>query len=387
MNLMNKSIYKNSTIVKAKLLSFGFQMEDEVESYINEDVKEEHRGYGDSHWGVKKSIKIPAEIMLPGEIVVASHIRPNSPLLLKFKNGKPIITENGKKITDVEFLERPKIWSRDTKSGINMKKIANFYGRDCLNFNIYSGCEFWDAGMPCKFCSVKPTQSRYGEVEIKKTAKDIEEVTKLAFEIENKINYIIVTGGSYLDGDKEIDGVISTLNAIGKGIPSSWKGKIKGNVALMVPQTIEKIDELMATGIEHPSFNLEVWGKRYFEYICPGKAQHRGLEHILETYRYGVGKFGRGVFWVNFVGGLNSLDVLKDGFTYMAELGVVPGANIFHPDVGSVIGQKRKSPSPEYIIELFRHAAKLYHKHDYLPFFDEKCLRNSIANEAYKGYV
>lgn len=384
---MNKSICTKSTIVKAKILSYGFRMEDEVQLYINEDVKEEHRGYGNSHWGVKKTVKIPAELMLPGEIVVASHIRPRSPLCLKIKNGKPIITENGRKISDVDLIPRPKIWSKNTKSGVNIKKVANFYGRDCLNFNIYSGCEFWDAGVPCKFCSVKPTQLRFGEVEIKKNDKDIEEITKLAFKIEKKINYIIVTGGSYLDGDKEIDNIISALKAIRKNIPKSWKGIIKGNVALMVPQTTKKIDELMATGIEHPSFNLEVWGKKYFEYICPGKAKYRSWEHILDSYKYGVEKYGRGVFWVNFVGGLNSLKVLKEGFSYMAELGVVPGANIFHQDVGSVLGKKRKSPSPEYIIELYKHAAKLYHQYGYKPFFDEKCLRNSIANEAYLGYV
>ncbi len=384
---MNKSICRKSTLVKAKILSYGFRLGDEIESYIDKNVKEEHRGYGDSHWGVKKTTKIPSEIMLPGEIVVASHVRPKSPLCLEIRNGKPIITEKGKKISDVKLIARPKIWSRTTKSGINMKKIANFYGRDCLNFNIYSGCEFWEAGVPCKFCSVKPTQLQYGEVEIKKTAKDIEETTKLAFKLENKINFIIVTGGSYLNGDKEMDGIVSTLKAIRKNIPKSWRGKIKGNVALMVPQTLKKIDELMATGIEHPSFNLEVWGKKYFEYICPGKAQYRSWDHILEAYKYGVKKYGRGVFWVNFVGGLNSLETLKKGFSYMAELGVVPGANIFHQDVGSVLGKKRKSPSPEYIIELYRHAAKLYHQYGYKPFFDEKCLRNSLANEAYLGYI
>lgn len=383
---MDKNIYKNSTILKAKILSYGFHISDGAGLLIDENIKEEHRGYGNSHWGIKETAKIPAEIMLPGEIVVATHIRPNSSLCLEVKNNKLIMTENGLKVSDVEFLKRPKIWSKKTKSGINIKKIANFYGRDCLNFNIYSGCEFWDRGIPCKFCSVVPTQLRYGEVEIKKTTKDIEEVAKLAFKIENKISFIIVTGGSYLNGDREVDAAISALNAIKRAIPSSWKGIIRGNVALMVPRTIQKIDELMATGIEHPSFNLEVWGKRYFNYMCPGKANYRGFDHILETYKYGVLKYGRGKFWVNFVGGLNNINVLKKGFSYMAEMGVVPGANIFHPDVGSVIG-KRRSPSPEYIIELFKHAAKLYHKYDYLPFFDEKCLRNSIANEAYLGYV
>jgi hypothetical protein len=382
-----KNIFRDSTILKAKILSYGFRISEAAEELIDETIKEEHRGYGDSHWGVKKTTRIPSEIILPGDIVVASHIRPKSRLCLDAENGKPIITNKGVKVSDVSFLKRPQIWSKKTKSGINMKRIANFYGRDCLNFNIYSGCEFWEKGVPCKFCSVMPTQLRYGEVAIKKEPKDVREVAKTAFALEDKINFVIVTGGSYLDGDMDFDMAISALKEIKKEIPKSWNGVIRGNVALMAPKNLEKIDELMATGIEHPSFNLEVWGKKYFNYICPGKAKYRGLDHIMEAYKYGVKKYGRGVFWVNFVGGLNDIKTLKKGFTQMAKMGVVPGANIFHPDVGSVLGTKRKSPSPEYIIELYKHAAKLYHKYGYKPYFDEKCLRNSIANEAYLGYV
>lgn len=362
-------------------------MDQEVESLIDESVKEISRGYGDSQWKSVKGDRIPSELLLPGDIVSATHLRPDSPMKLELQNNSPIITENGKKVSDVSFLPRPKIWSHKTKSGVNMKRIANFYGRDCLNFNIYSGCEFWEIGLPCKFCSVKPTQLKYRGVEIKKQIEDIKETAELAFKLEDRIDFILVTGGSYIDGDKEIDMMINVLKEIQGVIPKLWNRIIKGNGSLMIPETLEKLDELMATGIEHPSFNLEVWGKRYFNYICPGKAQTRGWDGILKTYEYGVSKFGRGVFWVNFVSGLNNINTLKKGFTYMAEMGVVPGSNIFHPDVGSVLGEKRKSPSTEYIIELFRHAAKLYHKHNYLPFFNEKCLRNSIANEAYLGYV
>lgn len=379
---------KNSTINKVKILSMGFQITKEAKDLITDEVKEEHRGYGNSHWGIKETETIPAEIFLPGRIVVATHIRPNSPLTLTTDTQHNLVLlENNKKISDIEYLKRPKIWSEKTSSGINMKKIANFYGSDCLNFNIYSGCQFWEEGLPCKFCSVQPTQKCFNEVEIRKNVEDVKEAAKMAFEIEDKINFIIFTGGSYLNGDEEYDKMIPIIKAVKDVLPKSWNNVIKGNVAIMAPQSMKKIDELMDTGIEHPSFNLEVWTKKYFNYICPGKAKYRGWDHIQKSYDYAVENYGRGRFWVNFVGGLNDLEVLKDGFSYMAKKGVVPGANVFHPDVGSVIGSKRKSPSPEYIIDLFKHAAKLYHQYNYLPFFDESCLRNSIANEAYLGYI
>jgi len=377
---------KLSTTIKVKILSRGLRFDRSALKLVDGRVKEEHRGYDDSNWGIDKKTPVPSELMLPGKITACTHIRPTSNLLVQAENGRLFIFEDRKVVSEIYYLPRPKIWNMQTSSGINMKRIANFYGRNCLSFNIYSGCEFWDIGLPCKFCSVKPTQERYGEVEKKKYPQQIAEVTKAAFALNKpKIDFILVTGGSYLDGDEETKKIIEVLEIIQPLTP--WKDKIRGNTALMPPKNFGLIDKLMATNIEHPSFNLEVWGKNKFKEICPGKEKYRGWNHTMQCYKYAVKKFGRGVFWCNFVAGINKLDELKEGFAKMAELGVVPGANVFHPDVGAILGQQMKSPPEDYIIKLYRFVAKLYHKYKYLPFFNEKVLRNSLANEAYNGWL
>jgi hypothetical protein len=66
---------------------------------------------------------------------------------------------------------------------------------------------------------------------------------------------------------------------------------------------------------------------------------------------------------------------------------VVPGANIYHPDVGSIHGASVPSPNEEYIVALYNQAANLYHRLGYRPFFDASVLRNSLANEAYEGLL
>ena len=384
--MANLETKKLSTAIKVKILSRGLHFDSSALKVVNETVKEEHRGYDDSNWGIDGNIAIPSELMLPGEIVVCTHVRPDTNLSIRAKKGKLFIFEGQKILSTISYLSRPKIWEMRTSTNLNMKRIANFYGRDCLNFNIYSGCEFWDVGFPCKFCSVKPTQERYGEVEKKKDSQQIAEVVKAAFALNKpKINFILVTGGSYLNGDKEAKKMIEVLRAIQPLTP--WKGKIRGNASLMPPKNFDLIDKLMSTGIEHPSFNLEVWGKNKFKDICPGKEKYRGWDNIIECYKYGVKKFGRGVFWCNFVAGINKLEKLEEGFAKMAELGVVPGANVFHPDIGAILGKEIKSPPEEYIIKIYRFAAKLYHKYKYLPFFNEKVLRNSLANEAYRGWL
>ena len=71
----------------------------------------------------------------------------------------------------------------------------------------------------------------------------------------------------------------------------------------------------------------------------------------------------------------------------MAEHGIVPGANIYHAEVGSCIGKSLGRIDENYVLNLYRYAAELYHKYNYKPFFDAGVLRNSLANEVYEGLL
>jgi hypothetical protein len=378
--------FETSSKIKAMILSKGFRINKNALEGLGTKYKEEHRGYDDSNWGIPQDMMVPSEIMLPGNIVVCTHIRPDSPFEIRKEGNRLVFFEGENALSEVEYLPRPKIWSQTLSDGTDIKKIVNFYGLDTLNVNIFSGCEFWDCGLPCKFCSVSPTQKRYHDVVVKKTPEQIREAVKKAFSSGDAINFVLTTGGSTLDPNSEFDAHITALNIIKEF--SKWGDKIKGNTALMPPLDLKKLKLLYETGMEHPSFNFEVWGKKKFEEICPGKNKYRGYENIMKAYEYAVKNFyKKGDLWCNFVAGINTLEELKEGFSKMADLGVVPGANVFHPDVGAILGQKLKSPSFEYIVELYQHAAKIYHEKGFKPFFSESSLRNSIANEAYHGWI
>jgi len=381
---MNK--YEKSTKVKALILEKGFRINKNALEGLGSKYKEEHRGYDDSNWGINKEMLVPSEIMLPGNIVVCTHIRQDSPYEIKKEDGKLYLFNNNEKVIKINYLPRPKVWKQKMSNGGDIKKIVNFYGLETLNVNIYSGCEFWDKGIPCKFCSVSPTQKKYNEVIIKKTQKQIKEAISKAFSSGDRIRFVLTTGGSTLDPDIEFNAHVNALNIIKEFTP--WGNRIKGNTALMPPSKLKMLKSLYETGMEHPSFNLEVWGKKIFRRVCPGKEKYRGYDHILKAYRYAVKElYGPGALWCNFVAGINNLKELKECFTKLGDMGVIPGANVFHPDVGAFLGTRLKSPSFDYIIELYRHAAEIYHEKGYRPFFSEASLRNSLANEAYKGWI
>jgi len=346
--------------------------------------KEEHYAYDNGNWGVEAGRLVPSEVLLPGGIVCKIHIRPSSPLSLRQSKSGLAVEQNGEVLCEAAVLPRPRFWDHTTKAGTPTKRLAHFYGATCINFNIYSGCQFYVVGKPCQFCSVQPTQELHGGVVIRKTAADLADTCALAVQ-NDRVEWFLATGGSYLNGDVEFEAHIQVLQAVREHLP--WGGRLRGNLSLMPPKTLSRLDELHRMGVDHPSFNLEAWPRNAFERICPGKAEYVGFDHIMAAYDRVVELYGPGRAWCNFVAGLVPLEDQMDGFTALAERGVIPGANVYHPDVNSPFGDSISSPSEDYIVRLYRHAAELYHRFGYKPFFDSAVLRNSLANEAYEDLL
>lgn len=374
---------KNSARTKLDLLVCGIQDNAALFNKYSSYFKEEHYAYDNGNWGVDKDRLVPSEIMLPGDIVCKLHIRPDSKYELIEDNGTLLITKNKKEISEFSFIQKPKFWQFETSSGIPMKSLAQMYGKNCLNFNIYSGCEFHSKHLPCHFCSVSSTVKRTNPVKIKKSPSELAEVCQAASK-NDTVDYIIVTGGSYLDSDKEFMTHLNVIDAIKSCLP--WNGDIKGNISMMPPKDFNLLKCLYDRRVSNPSFNMEVWPQENFDRICPGKSKYVGFSHIIDSLKFLVSLYGSGAVWSNFVAGLTPLECLKDGFLFMAENGIVPGANIYHPEVSSLIENSIKV-SHDYVCRLYSFAAELYVKYNYKPYFNESILRNSLANEFYHGLL
>ena len=291
---------------------------------------------------------------------------------------------NGKELSEFRFLPRPEFWKYSTRNFVPTKHLAQMYGLNCLNFNIFSGCEFHAHGEGCLFCSVSSTVDKENPVIVKKLPEDLADVCRIASEHDSP-EYIIITGGSYFDGDKEFDSHMAVINAVRKYLP--WGGRIKGNVSMMPPKDSSRLIQLYSAGVDNPSFNVEVWPEEAFMKFCPGKAKYAGFQKIISSLKQLVQYYGSGHVWSNFVAGLVPVDDLKAGFQFMAENGIVPGANIYHAEVNSVIGRNIGQIKKDYIREIYSFAAELYRQYGYKPYFNASVLRNSLANEFYEGLL
>lgn len=383
--------YEKSAKLKLKLLINGIKINESAFYGLGNIYKEYQYGYNDSNW-IKQEKRqiIPSELVLPGQIVVAPHLRPDSPYVIKRIGDKMFVFDESSNdtISAIDYLPRPKIWDIKLSDGSKLKEYLNVYGANCLNLFIVANCDFWNEGLPCVFCSLQPTQKLHKEVVVHKPLEKIEEAITLAFENESNLDWMIITGGSLKDRRLEANRYYEVLSLIRKHIPDKWNGKIKGNAALLPSNREDDLERLFETGIEHPSFNLEVWGKELFNTYCPGKEKYASFTNLIETYKKAVNIWGPGQVWCNFVGGITPIQDLKDGFKFMADLGVVPGANIFHLDPkapGVRLGLCE--PSEEYVIDMYQYLSSLYKEYDYKPFFSESVLRNSLSNETFNGWL
>ena len=373
-----------SAQTKFDLLIYGVQDNQKLFEKYQNIFKEEHYAFDNGNWGVDKKRLTPTEIILPGGIVSKLHIRPESPLSLA-ETGDCLVIRNGnKEISEFRFLPRPNFWSEKLSDGTETKRYAQMYGLNCLNFNLYSGCEFQNCGKGCKFCSVKATVDRDSPIIVKKTPDKLAEVCQIATD-KDKLDYIIITSGSYINNDIEFEKHIEVIKKIRTHLP--WNGRIKGNVSMMPPKDKNRLVELFDNGVDNPSFNIEVWPHAAFKVFCPGKELYVGFDHILSSLQDLVGYYGPGQVWSNFVAGLVPIEDMKAGFSFMAERGIIPGANIYHAEVNSAIGRSIGTIDHEYVKKLYSFAAELYHKYDYKPFFNASVLRNSLANEFYEGWL
>lgn len=375
---------RNSAKVKLKLLMYGIRDNQSLFDSWTDSLKEEHYAYDNGNWGVDKKRIVPTEILLPGGIVSKLHIRQDSPLAIQSDGHDLFITQGTSQLTDCAFLPRPRFWDFTTRNGTPTKNLAQMYGLNALNFNIFSGCQFHDIGRPCAFCSVKQTVDKDNPVKIRKNIDDLEDVCELAT-AHDDIHYLIMTGGSYLDREYEVEHNLRILRRIGAKLP--WGGRIVGNVSFLPSRDTTRLRDVYLLGVTNPSINIEAWPKQTFAKICPGKASHVGFDHIIKSLLYLVDQYGPGHVWSNFVAGIYPLADIKDGFRFMAERGIVPGANLYHAEVGSTLGRKPGVIEEKYILGLYHYAADLYAKHGFQPYFDAGVLRNSLANEAFEGLI
>jgi hypothetical protein len=326
--------------------------------------------------------KIPWFIRLEDGCPIMVRTNEYSPYSLDLVDDGFVIRENNEIIAKNIFFERkPRWYDMRTKDGIQMGAIAQGVCR-LIFVTINKYCEMWNTEDQCLFCNINVTlkdQKAGGEDVVARIDPEvIAEVVKIAFLVDHHSAWLYISGGTILSkykGQSELEYYISRLNAV------------REKLQVLIPTTVQIApydDEgwrrLHETGIQSIQPNIEVWDKRLFKWICPGKDKFIGYDEWIKRTIRAVDFWGRGRVNPNFVLGVemakpygfedvsSAVKSTTSGWDFLMSNGVLPRYNLWTREAGSAFfGQS--APPLEFFIEAQKAYAELRWKYKFDPPF------------------
>jgi hypothetical protein len=313
--------------------------------------------------GKDETYRVPEDIVFSGgpynlkRTVVRVSVGSATPYLMDAKDGAIILYEGENKLATVEYPTIPEYYSQRLEDGTGYgQMIPLLFGRQAFA-TINRTCSNWSTGDECLFCDInanlRDLKKRKGKTSadhvVYDTVKDPEKIAtvlegmhKSMFidnkeSLANRMVCFIMTAGTIktkLKGMTANEFHLSFVNAI--------RGKI-GNrtpIALIVdPGSKEDVKRLYEAGVTSYNPNYEVWDKKLFKTLCPGKEKNIGRDEWFRRIIEAVDIFGDGRVSPNYVAGVEmaqpygfkdvdqAIASLREGLDFFMSHGVVP-----HPD-------------------------------------------------------
>ena len=291
------------------------------------------------------------EVLLPGglytNIPVEEEFAKSSPYILHRENGNYFIKRDGKGISEVKLLPRPKFYDAKTSTGKPMHRIVVLQGT-YLGIYPTEVCGFWKMKprMNCKFCSVGLNLGSTEEQE-----KSVQEVVETAIAARDECGVTFVHFNSgFCPGGNELEKLEPYIKAI-----KEKTGLLVG-VQAIPSADLKKYDRLKKLGVDHLSFCMELYDPNEFSKTCPGKAKYLGQERFLRAMESCAKLFGKGKVAGEIIAGLEGPGSTIRAIGRFAEMGAVSTVCVFRPCRGTDY-EKVPPPSYEEMLPVFQ---KLY---------------------------
>lgn len=375
----------NIAELKIRLILDGLRIDESLAKY-EKDYLYKRYYYGKSDRGVI-SFRAPQEILLsPIGTVVGVTINNRSPWIIKTNNNSFAIYHNDDYISEVFLPKKP--WFYDANIKADKKRGCDYlsiYSAFVLSAFLKGSCEYFNDGLQCHFCSLEPTRREYNDGEMLVSPEDIKKTAEVAAKYDyNRIACANICSGTWRNRDYEIRYYSRVLRAMCEAEEATRIPPIKKHLVISPPDNIEQLKILKASGATSIGMSIEVFDPKLFNEICPGKAKNTGYKGFLTAYENAVNVFGAGNVYSDFICGLESINSMIAGMEFMGKMGVVPAANIFHPNPNSKL-EHEKSPEYSYVREACLCLTDIYRNYKYKPpVFGLS--RNSFDGEAYMGY-
>ena len=287
---------------------------------------------------------------------------------IELSDGVPLLLYKGAEVCPVSFMPGTKFFSQKTSSGMPFMGNAVLQGCNWVAFQCLWPCDYAMAGKACQYCfsggQFEALARRKKPMPFIPSPKDVAEVVRYAI-LNDGVDSIQITGGSTFEATDEERYITSYMEALNEHV---GRENITGEILLYItpPEKRELIDRYFELGADRVACSLEVWDDARAEKITPGKREFTTKKRHLAALEYIAEKHGPGKAFSNFIIGLEPLETLREGATYLAERGIIPSASVWMP-FGKPVMSSVKPPELDYYRAVKEMLAELYVKYKLVP--------------------
>ncbi|HVR75190.1 MAG TPA: radical SAM protein [Planctomycetota bacterium] len=321
-----------------------------------------------SAMGRREDLRAPEEIALVGgprgfrRTIVSVRLLPGSPHLVDVRDGKLVLLVDGTHVADVMLQDMPSYYRRSLRNGKPITEMTPTIEWGYLVYlTVYRKCQYFGFKEECQFCDINENfRQQKAAGRPYNTVKEVDEILE-ALEIvdeedvERRSHAYTITGGSitrHLHGLDEAAFYARYARAINERFPGRWISKL---VVQALPREALEVFRDAGVQIYHP--NYEVWDKRLFSIICPGKDRYIGRDEWMRRVVEAADVFGPSHVIPNFVAGVemsrphgfesveDALRSTGEGLEFFMSRGITPRFTTWCPEPLSVLGRDQ-GPAP-----------------------------------------
>jgi len=374
-----------NVILKAELLRLGEKFTQEALENFKQRNDINWRGFHIFSYDHNEQIfygdKLPQTLRFEDGTPVQMRTSKVSPYSVDWRDGRFMITENGEIIADnLMFDPKPRYYDMRLEDGTMMPAIIFAQCNETImaNFNLY--CELWNTHDECLFCDINATLRGHAKAEsedvvARKEPSVLTEVMRTIRALDPQLNFVLVSGGSILTkyrGQTEVEFYAKRLEALREGLGGVWLPS-----ALQIRASDDEAwGRLHETGVSSVQPNIEVWDKKLFAWICPGKNKFIGYDEWIRRTIRAVDFWGPGKVNPSFVLGIemakpygftdvgSAVKSTARGWDFLMSHDVLPRTAYWFIESRSAF-HDQKIPPLEYFIEVEKTYTELRWKHGF----------------------
>jgi hypothetical protein len=317
----------------------------------------------------------PEELALSGgphelrRTIVSVRVNPGSPYRVARADGELRLSLEGRDLAYVTLPPMPEYYRHPLANGKTVMETAPTIEWGYLIYlTVLRLCQYFGAHEECGFCDINHNWRQHKKAGRPYTGvKPVEDVLEALALIDRyddgHTHAYTLTGGSVtstVEGLAEADFYGRYAQAIEERFPGRWIGKV---VAQALPKADAQRFKDYGISIYHP--NYEVWDKRLFSLISPGKQRYVGREEWHRRILDAAEVFGPSNVIPNFVAGVElaqpfgfesideAIDSTVEGLDYFMGYGVTPRFTTWCPEPTTPLGRDNPDGAPlEYHVRL-----------------------------------